>query len=98
MLGRTVCKSMVTFLLESWATTGGLRSRRDPEEAVVVVGGVVARVRHAGRASAAHDPARSAIRRTGRHHRVLAVVAVRVRWQMPLAVAEHGAVALVREW
>src|SRR5487761_1970484 len=100
MFGRTVCNSMVTFLLESRKkpqTTFDWRSRRDLSERRVVVAGVVARHRACGWRAAAHDPPCAAITRTGRAHGVLVIEAARLCRQGAFAIAEHRTVLAVRE-
>jgi hypothetical protein len=62
-------------------------------EAAVVIVGVVVLDR---RASAGDDPARAAIARTRRIHRVLAVIAARLRRQQAFAVLEHAVVLPIR--
>src|SRR4051794_19049556 len=97
MFGRTVCSCMVTFLLGSCQKAGCLKSRQDPVEAVVVVGGVVAGVGRLRFHAAANDASRAPVMRPRRGNGVLAVVAAPVRRQRPFTVAEHRAVLGVLE-
>src|SRR5262245_2445956 len=97
MLGRTVCNCMVTFLLGSWESWVCLRSRRDPAEGVVVVGGVVTGFGGSGLVTAAYDAASAAVAHSGRGHRVFAVPATRPDREQALAVAEHRSVPVMSE-
>src|SRR5829696_8646390 len=95
MFGRTVCNCMVTFLLESCKKSGCLRSRRNPAEGVVVIGGVEARLRSLGLATAAYDPARAPVACPRARDRVFAVIAAWSKRQDALAIAEHRPVLRV---
>src|SRR3546814_7122015 len=68
------------------------RGREAAEAAVVVVG--VEELRRW--AAAGYDAPRAAVARTGRAHRVLAVVAARLRREQAFAVLERAAVLPVR--
>src|SRR3546814_15174005 len=68
------------------------RGREAAEAAVVVVG--VEELRRW--AAAGYDAPRAAVARTGRAHRVLAVVAARLRRKQAFAVLERAAVLPVR--
>src|SRR3546814_4767641 len=68
------------------------RGRESAEAAVVVVG--VEELRRW--AAAGYDAPRAAVARTGRAHRVLAVVAARLRRKQAFAVLERAAVLPVR--
>src|SRR6187402_1231921 len=97
MLGRTVCKSMVTFLSEITCKIVFRRSLHDPMKTAVVIFGIKTGIWFRRLAAAADDPAGPPGARTGRRHGVLVVVATRAAFEPLLAVAEHHAVLRVRE-
>src|SRR5574337_591899 len=98
MLGRTVCKSMVTLHLHSRTISGcRRRSFHDASKARVVVAGVVTGLGALRLTAAADDPPRAAVPGAGSLHGVFAVVAPRLGREDPLSVAEHAAVLAVFE-
>src|SRR5690349_18114324 len=101
MLGRTVCKSMVTFLSDNTPknkkANDGFRSVQDPMKSAVVIFGIETGVRFRWGAAAADDPAGAAIMGSGGGHGVLVVVPPGLAFEPPLAVHEHDAVPRIRE-
>ena len=101
MFGRTVCKSMVAFLLKSTNKTQKTNparcSRCDLAKARIVVSGVKTRLRLGRLAPPANDSSGAAVARSWRIDCVLVVVAARLRWQCTFAVSEHRAVLAVRK-
>src|SRR5574343_768465 len=97
ILGRTVCKSMVTFLLE-WSQNWVRRcSFHDLAKARVMILGVIATLGIAGGLAATHDPPGAPVASPGRLDGVFVVEAASLPRQLPLAIAEHHAVFRVGE-
>src|SRR5574343_2010214 len=94
ILGRTVCKSMVTFLLE-WSQNFVRRSSfHDLAKARVMILGVIANLGIAGGLATAHDPSGATGACPWRLDGVLVVIAASLLRQHAFAVAEHHAVLL----
>src|SRR6478735_9182854 len=93
MLGRTVCKSMVTFLSEITRRFASAdASLHDPVKSVVVVFGIKTGFGFRRTVSAADNASCAPIRRTGAGDGVFAVIPSWPALQMPLAIAEYRAV------
>src|SRR4051812_41108266 len=97
MLGRTVCKSMVTFLSDITCTFVFRRSLHDPMKTAVVIFGIKTGFRFRRRVAAADDPAGTTVARAGRLHRVLVVVAARLAREPLFTVAEDDAILYIQK-
>src|SRR3982750_3480976 len=104
ILGRTVCKSMVAFLLSSHKTAKLKITRRSPRrcsahalEAGIVIAGVIINVGRVRRGAAADEATGASIARARSLDRVFAVEAAGLAGQQALAIAEHHAVLGMRK-
>src|SRR5476649_1973765 len=97
MLGRTVCKRMVTFLSEITETFAFRRSLHDPMKTVVVIFGIKTGIWFRRFVAAADDSTCAAISRARRGYRVFVVVAAPLALQALLVIAKYHAVPRKRK-